>query len=92
MLSSKLFTWQKNKKKHTVYKNKKNEELIQKLRSEGITDEKILSAVRMVPRELFTEKSDEAYENNNHESDQHQEHCDWIYGNCNCRISRGEDE
>ena len=24
---------------------------------------------------------DEAYENNNHESDEHQEHCDWIYSN-----------
>ena len=28
---------------------------------------------------------DEAYENNDHESDQHQEDCDWIYGNCNCK-------
>ena len=63
MLSSKLFPWQKNKKKHTIYKNEKNEELIQELRSEGITDEKILTAIRMVPRELFTENLDEAYEN-----------------------------
>ena len=63
MLSSKLFPWQKNKKKSTILKNEKNEELIQELRSEGITDEKILSAIRMVPRELFTEKLDEAYEN-----------------------------
>ena len=63
MLSSKLFPWQKNKKKHTIYKNEKNEELIQELRSEGIADEKILTAIRMVPRELFTEKLDEAYEN-----------------------------
>jgi len=63
MLSSKLFPWQKNKKKRTIYKNEKNEELIQKLRSEGIADEKILTAIRMVPRELFTEKLDEAYEN-----------------------------
>ena len=63
MLSSKLFPWQKNKKKHTIYKNEKNEELIQELRSEGITDEKILTAIKMVPRELFTEKLDEAYEN-----------------------------
>ena len=59
----KLFLWQKNKKKSTILKNEKNEELIQELRSEGITDEKILSAIRMVPRELFTEKLDEAYEN-----------------------------
>ena len=63
MLSSKLFPWQKNKKKRTIYKNEKNEELIQELRSEGIADEKILMAIRMVPRELFTEKLDEAYEN-----------------------------
>ena len=63
MLSSKLFPWQKNKKKHTIYKNEKNEELIQELRSEGIADEKILTAIRMIPRELFTEKLDEAYEN-----------------------------
>ena len=63
MFSSKLFPWQKNKKKSTILKNEKNEELIQELRFEGITDSKILSAIRMVPRELFTEKSDEAYEN-----------------------------
>ena len=63
MLSSKLFPWQKNKKEHTTCKNKKNEELIQELRSEGIADEKILTAIRMIPRELFTEKLDEAYEN-----------------------------
>ena len=63
MLSSKLFPWQKNKKKHSIYKNEKNEELIQELRFEGIIDEKILSAIRMVPRNLFTEKLDEAYEN-----------------------------
>ena len=42
---------------------KKNEELIQELRIEGIADEKILSTISMVPRELFTEKLDEAYEN-----------------------------
>jgi protein-L-isoaspartate(D-aspartate) O-methyltransferase len=63
MLSSKLFPWQKNKKKNTIYKNEKNEELIQELRSEGMADEKILTAIRVVPRELFTEKLDEAYEN-----------------------------
>ena len=63
MLSSKLIPWQKNKKEHTACKNKKNEELIQELRFEGITDEKILMAIRMVPRELFTENLDEAYEN-----------------------------
>ena len=63
MQSLKLFPWQKNKKKSTILKNEKNEELIQELRFEGIIDEKILSAIRMVPRDLFTEKLDEAYEN-----------------------------
>ena len=63
MLYSKLFPWQKDKKKSTIYKNEKNEKLIQELKFEGITDSKILSAIRMVPRELFTEKLDEAYEN-----------------------------
>ena len=63
MLSSKLFFWQKNKKKPTILKNENNEKLIQELRFEGITDSKILSAIRMVPRELFTEKLNEAYEN-----------------------------
>jgi len=63
MLSSKLFPWQKNKKEHATCKNKKNEELIQELRFEGITNEKILTAIKMVPRELFTEKLDQAYEN-----------------------------
>ena len=34
---------------------------------------------------------DEAYENADHESDQHQEDCDWIYGNCNCRKMEDHD-
>ena len=34
---------------------------------------------------------DEAYENADATSeDQHQEDCDWIYGNCNCRKNGGE--
>ena len=32
---------------------------------------------------------DEAYENTTHESDEHEEYCDWIYGNCNCKQNRG---
>jgi len=63
MFSELFHSLKKNKKKPTILKNEKNEELIQELRSEGITDEKILSAIRMVPRELFTENLDEAYEN-----------------------------
>ena len=66
MLSLKLFPWQKNKKKSTILKNEKNEELIQELRFEGMTDEKILSAIKKVPRELFVEQYliKEAYQNN----------------------------
>ena len=56
MLSSKLFPWQKNEKKSTILKNENNEKLIQELRFEGINDSNILSAIRMGPRELFTEK------------------------------------
>lgn len=63
MLSSKLFPWQKNEKKSTILKNKNNEKLIQELRFEGINDSNILSAIRVIPRELFTEKLNEAYEN-----------------------------
>jgi len=66
MLSLKLFPWQKNKKKSTILKNEKNEELIQELRFEGMTDEKILSAIKKVPRELFVEQHliKKAYQNN----------------------------
>ena len=63
MFSELFHSLKKNKKKPTILKNEKNEQLIQELRFEGITDEKILSAIRIVPRELFTENLDEAYEN-----------------------------
>ena len=65
MFSELFHSLKKNKKKPTIHKNEKNEQLIQELRSEGITDEKILSAIRMVPRELFISKQtlNEAYEN-----------------------------
>mgnify|MGYP001284296060 CR=1 FL=1 len=66
MLFSGLFPWLENKKKSTYSKNKKNDELIFELRVEGITDEKILSAIKKVPRELFVEEHliKEAYQNN----------------------------
>ena len=63
MFSELFHSLKKNKKKPTILKNEKNEQLIQELRFEGIIDEKILSAIRIVPRELFTENLDEAYEN-----------------------------
>ena len=52
----------KNKKKVEIFQNRNNEELIQELRLDGIS-EKILSAIRMVPREYFTENIIEAYKN-----------------------------
>ena len=65
MLFSGLFPWLKNKKKSTYLKNQKNDELIFELKVEGITDEKILSAIKKVPRELFVEHHliKEAYQN-----------------------------
>ena len=66
MIFSGLFPWLENKKKSTYSKNKKNDELIFELRVEGITDEKILSAIKKVPRELFVEQHliKQAYQNN----------------------------
>ena len=52
----------KNKKEPKIFQNQKNEKLIQELRLDGV-NEKILSAIREVPRELFTENIVEAYEN-----------------------------
>ena len=66
MLFSGLFPWLENKKKSTYLKNQKNDELIFELKAEGIADEKILSAIKKVPRELFVEQHsiNEAYQNN----------------------------
>ena len=66
MLFSGLFLWTKSKKKSVNLQNKKNDELIFELKIEGITDEKILSAIKKVPRELFVEQYliKEAYQNN----------------------------
>ena len=65
MLFSELFSWLENKKKTTNLKNQKNEELIIELKIEGIIDEKILSAIKKVPREIFVEQHliNEAYKN-----------------------------
>ena len=66
MIFSRLFSWLENKKKFNYLKNQKNNELIFKLKVEGITNEKILSAIKKVPRELFVEQHliKEAYQNN----------------------------
>ena len=66
MLFSGLFPWLKDKKTSTYSKNKKNDELIFELKTEGITDTKVLSAIKKVPRELFVEQHSikQAYQNN----------------------------
>ena len=56
MIFSRLFSWLENKKKFNYLKNQKNNELIFELKVEGITNEKILSAIKKVPRELFVEQ------------------------------------
>ena len=54
-----LFPWKKNKR------NKSNNDLIEELKEQGITDKNILSALKKVPRELFVNdlSSQWAYEN-----------------------------
>ena len=66
MTFSEIFPWLENKKKSTYLKDQKNDELIFELKIEGISDEKILLAIKKVPRELFVEKHSikEAYQNN----------------------------
>ena len=66
MLFSGLFPWLENKQKSKYSKNQKNDELIFELKVEGINDEKILSAIKKVPRELFVEEHliKDAYQNN----------------------------
>ena len=66
MLFSGLFPWLENKQKSKYLKNQKNDELVFELKVEGITDEKILSAIKKVPRELFVEEHliKDAYQNN----------------------------
>ena len=48
-----LFSWKKNKVKENIFFNKNNDDLIQELKKNGITDEDILTAIKKVPRELF---------------------------------------
>ena len=54
-----LFPWKKNKR------NKSNNDLIEELKEQGITNKNILSALKKVPRELFVNdlSSQWAYEN-----------------------------
>ena len=66
MLFSEIFTWLENKKKITSFEKQKNDKLIFELRVEGIVDERILSAIKKVPRELFVKKIfiEKSYQNN----------------------------
>ena len=66
MIFSEISHWLKSKKKLSNLKNQKNDQLIFELEIEGIKDEKILSAIRKVPRELFVEQHliKDAYQNN----------------------------
>ena len=60
-----LFSWKKNKVKENIFFNKNNDDLIQELKENGITDEDILTAIKKVPRELFVNEFSKqwAYEN-----------------------------
>ena len=60
-----FFTWPKNKEKERVFFNKNNDELIIELKEKGIIDKNILSAIKKIPRELFTTEifNNLAYEN-----------------------------
>ena len=60
-----LFSWQKNKIRKSPRHNRNNEDLIEELKIEGITEHNILCAIKKVPRELFVEKRfiQQAYKN-----------------------------
>ena len=60
-----LFSWKKNKVKENIFFNKNNDDLIQELKENGITDKDILAAIKKVPRELFVNEISNqwAYEN-----------------------------
>ena len=70
MLFSRILSWVENKKKNKYVKNLSNDELVQELQFEGITDEKVLSTLKKVPRNLFVEKHliGDAYQNSALES------------------------
>ena len=51
-----LFSWKKNWIKEKIFSKKNNNDLIQELKENGITDRNILTAIKKVPRELFVNK------------------------------------
>ena len=60
-----LFPWLKNRIEKRTRSNINNENLIQELKIEGITENNILFAIRKVPREIFVKRDfiQKAYEN-----------------------------
>ena len=60
-----LFSWKKNKVKENIFFNKNNDDLIQELKENGITNKDILTAIKKVPRELFVNEFSKqwSYEN-----------------------------
>ena len=59
-----LFPWQKNRIKQ-LRLNRNNEELLEELKIEGITENNVLYAIKKVPRKFFVERQfiQQAYEN-----------------------------
>ena len=59
-----LFPWQKNRIKQ-LRSNRNNEELLEELKIEGITENNVLYAIKKVPREIFVERQfiNQAFEN-----------------------------
>ena len=50
-----LFSWKKNRIKQ-LRSNRNNEELLEELKIEGITENNVLYAIKKVPREIFVER------------------------------------
>ena len=59
-----LFSWKKNRIKQ-LRSNRNNEELLEELKIEGITENNVLYAIKKVPREIFVERQfiKQAFEN-----------------------------
>ena len=51
-----LFSWKKNWIKEKIFSKKNNNDLVQELKENGITDRNILATIKKVPRELFVNK------------------------------------
>ena len=66
MFFKELFNWTENKKIYSYSENKKNDQLIKELIVDGISDKKILSVIKKIPRKFFVDKHsiDNAYKNN----------------------------